>query len=44
MTTKTHAFWEIYLHCECPGCHEDVDLLDYDDFWHGRKFEVDFEY
>lgn len=38
--TKTHAFWEIYLHCDCPSCKENVDLLDYDDFWDGRKFEA----
>lgn len=39
-TTKIHAFWEIYLHCDCPNCKENVDLLDYSDFWDGRGFEA----
>lgn len=38
--TKTHAFWDISLDCDCPNCKEYVNLLDYDDFWHGRKFEA----
>jgi hypothetical protein len=31
-----NATWNISLDCECPGCKNDVDLLDYADFWDGR--------
>ena len=41
MTTETRpaveATWALNLFCECPGCKQDVDLLDSDDFWEGRK-------
>lgn len=39
MSTLT-ARWSISLNTECPACKEDVDLLDADDFWEGRRFEV----
>jgi len=31
------AYWDISLNVECPACHEDVDLLEYADFWDGRE-------
>lgn len=34
------AYWDVSLYVECPACHEDVDLLEYADFWDGRKLEV----
>lgn len=30
------ALWDIHLFCKCPHCKEDVDLLDYQDFWDHR--------
>jgi len=33
------ATWHISLICECPSCNACVDLLDYLDFWDGRKLE-----
>lgn len=33
------ATWTIELNCECPKCKECVDLLDYADFWDGRRDE-----
>jgi len=30
------AYWDISLNVECPACYEDVDLLEYEDFWDGR--------
>lgn len=27
------ATWYISLNCDCPGCDEAIDLLDYPDFW-----------
>ncbi len=38
--SATTATWTIRLNCECPGCKEFVDLLDYVDFWDGRDFEI----
>lgn len=35
----TRATWDISLDCECPGCKEYVDLLDFADFWDGRSIE-----
>lgn len=34
------ATWTVELNCDCPGCGEHVDLLDYPDFWDGRQLEV----
>ena len=34
------ATWAVKLNCECPGCKEYVDLLEYPDFWDGRDLEV----
>lgn len=31
------ATWRASLDCECPACHEDVDLMEAPDFWEGRK-------
>ena len=36
---NTKATWSISLDCECPVCHEDVNLLDYVDFWDGRRLD-----
>ena len=33
------ATWSISLDCECPACEWYVDLLDYADFWDGRKLD-----
>lgn len=27
------ATWFVSLSCDCPACHESVDLLDDPDFW-----------
>lgn len=32
---ETKATWNINLNCTCPGCGEDVDLLDDPDFFDG---------
>ena len=37
---ETVATWSIELNCECPGCTTYVDLLEYADFWDGRKLDV----
>lgn len=34
------ASWTIDLWCECPSCKEDVNLLDYDDFWCDRELDA----
>lgn len=34
------AGWSVSLTCECPACKEFVDLLDYPDFWDGRRLEI----
>lgn len=34
------ATWTVELNCVCPNCKEYVDLLDYSDFWDGRKLNV----
>lgn len=31
------AVWSASLYCECPACKEDVDLMEYADFWDGRS-------
>lgn len=36
ITATRHAS----LDCECPGCNEYVNLLEYADFWDGRHIEV----
>ena len=40
MGSKVVATWSASLDCECPHCKEDVDLLDYDGFWEGRKIQI----
>lgn len=40
MPAKIIATWNISLLCRCPHCQIDVDLLDYSDFWDGRKLDV----
>lgn len=34
------AYWSLSLDCECPHCEEDVDLLEYADFWDGRSLDA----
>jgi hypothetical protein len=34
------AQWTVELNCDCPKCGEYVDLLEYPDFWDGRKLEI----
>lgn len=34
------ACWSISLDVECPGCEQDVNLLNYPDFWDGRRLEI----
>lgn len=34
------AEWSMSLDCECPHCHEHVDLLQAPDFWDGCPFEA----
>ena len=34
------ATWSVKLNCDCPKCGEWVNLLDYPDFWDGRKLEI----
>ena len=34
------ATWIVELNCHCPNCEEYVNLLDYADFWDGRKLEI----
>lgn len=36
----TTATWHASLDCECPICHEDVDLMEYTDFWDGRTIQI----
>jgi hypothetical protein len=36
----TIATWSISLNCDCPACNEYVDLLNYADFWDGRRIDV----
>jgi hypothetical protein len=37
--SKIYATWTVELNCVCPACEEYVDLLDYVDFWNGRKLD-----
>lgn len=32
------AYWNVSLNVNCPWCLENVDLLEYADFWDGRHF------
>jgi len=34
------AQWSVSLDAECPQCEQYVNLLDYADFWDGRKLEI----
>lgn len=34
---KIEATWSISLDVECPGCKENVDLTECDDFWDGGE-------
>ena len=36
----TFATWTVTLNCDCPACKEYVDLLNYSDFWDGRKLDI----
>lgn len=37
---ETEAQWSVSLDCDCPKCAKCVNLLDYADFWDGRKLEI----
>ena len=34
------AAWTIELNATCPACDDDVDLLDYPDFWEDHTFDL----
>lgn len=38
--SENKATWIIELNTECPNCKEWADLLDYGDFWDGRKLDI----
>jgi len=38
--SKIIATWNISLNCECPHCHNAVDLLDDPDFFDGRSLQI----
>lgn len=40
LTEKLTATWWVSLDTTCPHCNADVNLLDYADFWDGRRFTV----
>lgn len=40
MSEKPTATWYITLDTECPACKENVNLLDANDFWDGRRFDA----
>ena len=35
----SYSYWTIELNTVCPACDKDIDLLDYADFWDGRKLQ-----
>lgn len=37
---STKASWSVTLDTECPSCSEDVDLLEYSDFWDHAEFDI----
>ena len=37
MSELPQAIWTIELNCLCPKCKDNVDLLDYEDFWEGKR-------
>jgi len=37
--SENKATWIIELNADCPNCKEYVNLLDYVDFWDGRKLD-----
>lgn len=37
--SNPRATWVVELNVECPACHELVDLLEYSDFWDGKKLQ-----
>ena len=39
-SAHVQAEWHAELTCDCPACGQYVDLLEYPDFWDGRKIEV----
>ncbi|TAN71592.1 MAG: hypothetical protein EPN17_00880 [Methylobacter sp.] len=38
--SRPNATWSLSLDCECPSCGEYVDLLEYPDFWDGRRLDA----
>lgn len=40
VVSRPTAWWTVELNCDCPSCKEHVDLLDYSDFWDGRRLDI----
>ena len=40
VVSRPVATWSISLDCDCPACGEYVNLLDYADFWDGRRLDA----
>lgn len=40
MKSNVEATWSVSLNCCCPGCQEDVDLINHPDFWIDRQLEI----
>lgn len=38
--SRPTALWSVSLDADCPACEQNVNLLDYGDFWDGRKLEI----
>lgn len=38
--SENKATWIVELNTDCPSCKEYVNLLDYVDFWDGRKLDI----
>jgi len=37
---NTIATWTVELNCDCPGCKEWVNLLNYPDFFDGSTLKI----
>lgn len=40
VVSRPTAWWSVELNCDCPACKEHVDLLDFPDFWDGRRLDI----
>lgn len=34
------ATWTVELNCYCPKCTQYVNLIEYPDFWDGRRLDI----